>query len=138
MISSRYQNSGGSGVLGILCVETGNIYNSIKEASIQTKICKANISSVLRGVSDKAKGHSFRYLDDTLNKKYDKKRQQRRSKLEKIAKELGHEIICLNNDKIYFSIQEAARDLNISAGNIHQILKRKRKQTKGYIFKYKE
>jgi len=47
------------------------------------------------------------------------------------------------NGKIYIgqttrSIQEAARKLNLSSGNIHQILKGKRKQTNGYRFRYEE
>lgn len=38
----------------------------------------------------------------------------------------------------WFSISEAARQLNIHAGNICKVLKNERKTTGGFIFKYKE
>lgn len=38
----------------------------------------------------------------------------------------------------WFSISEAARQLNIHASNICKVLKKERKTTGGYIFKYKE
>jgi group I intron endonuclease len=138
VISSRYKNVGGSGVVGVVCLETKCVYDSLKEASVSTGICKSNISSVLRGISDKAEGYAFRYIDQKLNNKYELKRKKRHLKVKSIAKELGHVIKCVNNGNIYNSIQEAARDLELSAGNIHQILKNKRKQTKGYMFIYKE
>ncbi len=135
-VSKRNIKKGGTGKTGIICIETGKKYKTIKQASKETNICKANISSVLRGISDKAQNFTFRYLDDKLNKKYDLVRSKRHIKLKEIAKNLGNKIMCIENYKEYYSIQEAARDLKLSAGNIHQILKGKRKQTKGYTFVY--
>jgi hypothetical protein len=45
-------------------------------------------------------------------------------------------IICLNNNKIYDICSDACKDLNISASAISNVLNNKRKQSKGYIFKW--
>lgn len=41
---------------------------------------------------------------------------------------------CLENNKIYNSINEAARDLNLNVGSISQVIHGKMKQTGGYHF----
>lgn len=45
-------------------------------------------------------------------------------------------IICLNNDKKYKSIKEAAKELNLTEPNIIAVLKGRAEKTKGYSFKY--
>lgn len=47
----------------ILCVETGVIYDSIKDASDATKIHRSNISGVARGKRLTAGGYSWKYID---------------------------------------------------------------------------
>ncbi len=47
-------------------------------------------------------------------------------------------IKCINNDKIYNSIKEAADDLNLDASAITKVCKGKQKNTKGYVFIYAE
>lgn len=49
---------------------------------------------------------------------------------------LNKKIICLNNSKKYYSIREAARNLNLDNSSISKVCKGKIKQTKGYKFKY--
>jgi hypothetical protein len=45
-------------------------------------------------------------------------------------------ILCNQNNKIYKSLHQAARDLNLHPSNICNILKGKRKSTGGYTFEY--
>lgn len=45
-------------------------------------------------------------------------------------------IRCLNNNKIYESAQEAARQLNLYQGNISAVARSKRNHTGGYHFEY--
>ena len=137
-ISKRYKNLGGTGCRKIVCISTGEIFNNVREAASKLNILSTNISCALRGKTDKANGMIFRYLDDNLNKKFDKLRETRHRNMVENSKKLGKSVICINNNTEYYSIQEAARQLKLSAGNIHQILNGKRKQTKGYIFKFKE
>ena len=47
-------------------------------------------------------------------------------------------IICLENDKIYKSITEASKELNVATANIVKVCKGERKHTKGYTFRYIE
>ena len=47
-------------------------------------------------------------------------------------------IICLENDKIYKSITEASKELNVETANIVKVCKGERKHTKGYTFRYIE
>ena len=47
----------------VLCVETGVIYESIKEASRQTGIDNSGISKVCRGVRKTAGGYHWQYID---------------------------------------------------------------------------
>lgn len=54
----------------------------------------------------------------------------------KIAKANSLKIICLTNNKIYDSLQQAAKELNLSTGHIAAVCKNKAKKTKGYEFKY--
>lgn len=44
-------------------------------------------------------------------------------------------IVCINNEVIYPSISEAARELGLSKGNIYNVLNDNSKHTKGYKFK---
>ena len=47
----------------IKCIETGVTYDTIKIAQDLTGICKANISSVCRGVRKKAGGYTWEFVD---------------------------------------------------------------------------
>ena len=47
----------------VMCVETGIVYETIKIAQDITGICKANISSVCRGVRKKAGGYTWKFVD---------------------------------------------------------------------------
>jgi len=46
----------------ILCIETGTIFETIKEAAIYFKTAPCNIVSVLKGRTKKAKKHTFKYI----------------------------------------------------------------------------
>ena len=46
------------------------------------------------------------------------------------------QIYCLENDTMYKSISECGRKLHLSIGNISSVLNKRRKQTKGYTFRY--
>ena len=48
----------------VQCIETGIIYNSIKEAAIKNNINKGNISSVCNGKRQTAGGFHWKYVKD--------------------------------------------------------------------------
>jgi hypothetical protein len=45
------------------CVETGKVFNSIKEASLEMNIDASNIIRICKGKQKSAKGYTFKYLD---------------------------------------------------------------------------
>ena len=55
---------------------------------------------------------------------------------EKMSLSKSKKIKCLNNNKIYNSLTEAAKELNLSTTRISSVCKKKEKDTKGYIFNY--
>jgi predicted GIY-YIG superfamily endonuclease len=56
---------------------------------------------------------------------------------EKLAKKKGGKpFVCIETGEIFKSIHAAGEKLNVSYQNIWKVLKEKRKQTKGYTFKY--
>lgn len=55
-ISSHYKK--------VLCVESNVIYNSVKEASIDTNIHQGSISNCCRGISKTAGGFHWEYIDN--------------------------------------------------------------------------
>ena len=52
------------------------------------------------------------------------------------AEKKRKQIYCLENDTMYKSISECGRKLHLSIGNISSVLNKRRKQTKGYTFRY--
>lgn len=52
------------------------------------------------------------------------------------SKGCGEPFICLNNNKVYYMQSEAAKDLNITAAPIGYVLRKERKHTKGFVFKF--
>ena len=52
--------------------------------------------------------------------------------------ERGQAVRCLDNNKIYKDVQTAARDLNLRAENIWQVLCNRQKSTGGYHFIYEK
>ena len=53
-------------------------------------------------------------------------------------KETWKEIICIENNKVYKSSRDAARDLRCSDGAIRMVLRGINKSAAGFHFKYKE
>ena len=45
-------------------------------------------------------------------------------------------VICLQNNKVYKSLTEASKELNVSSPNIVKVCKGQRPHTKGYVFRY--
>ena len=84
-------------------------------------------------ISECNKGNTKR-----LGKIHSEETKQKISKSKKGIPTLHNsvKIICLNNNKIYNSQSEAAKDLGISKGHISSVCLGKRKTTKGYSFKF--
>lgn len=107
----------------VRCIETGIIYKSIAHASKDTGTRDDSISSVCRGITGKAGGFRWEFVDE-VSKKYENKPARVR------------EVYCFNNDKTYSSVREAALELNLHAISITNVCKGKLNHTGNYTFKY--
>ena len=58
------------------------------------------------------------------------------TRLERYSTSKSIPIYCLETNKIYKSAKECAKELNLSRGNIVNVLKGRQKQAKGYTFRY--
>ena len=104
----------------IVCVETGIKYYSITYASECTGIGMKNISFALnKGGNRTAGGFHWRYVLSSENFK------------------IGRKIMCVETGIEYYSIKEAAEQLNLSKGGISEALRRGQ-CSGGYHWKYVE
>ena len=108
----------------VICLETQIIYNSICECSDLLQIQRSDIRKVCNGKRIKAKGLTFRFIENEIVKDVEVENKAKRK------------IICTNTNKVYESITEASKDLNVKHQHISAILNGRQKTTKGYSFKY--
>lgn len=98
----------------IICLQTLKIYNNAKEAEKDLDIDYKSISrSYLNGIS--TKGYSFEFYDE--NKKYKK------ISILRIHKQKNLKIKCLETNKVYNSLNELAKELNIYRSTIARYVK---------------
>lgn len=78
--------------------------------------------------------------DETKKKISKAKKGEKHSEehIQKIAKSNSKKVYCLELDKIFNSIKEASKELNICSTNIGMVCNRKRKTAGGYTFMFYE
>ena len=117
---------GGDGTTGVLKTKEqrqrlSNAHKGIK----QTEEAKAKISKAQKG----------RVFTEEHRKKLSIA-AKKKNNLALLREKQKKKVFCFENGKMYPSIQEAARELGVSAGNIVAVCKGERKQTGGYHFEY--
>ena len=116
----------------IICLETGVIYSSIKEA--EKIVCISNISAAISGKYKTAGGYHWAYVDDYNSWNTEKQNQYfGKSPAARIKK-----IKCVETGEIYKTIKEASENIGISSNGIVSALKGKIKTAGGYHWKYVE
>ncbi|MBR5913882.1 MAG: GIY-YIG nuclease family protein [Selenomonadaceae bacterium] len=108
----------------VICVETDNIFWSVKIAAECCNISVANIESVLHGRQITAGGVHWRYADESLNGSI--RTEDTRKK----------PIICKQTGKIFDSAEQAATVLKLNSCGILQVLHGRAKTCGGYSFEY--
>ena len=92
----------------IICVETGIIYPSVREAERQNNFPKNSIGNCLNGKAHTAKGYHWKYVDkETPNFNIEKARKK--PLVEKHSQKI--QIICLETQKKYDCINDCAREM---------------------------
>ena len=105
-------------------------FNSIVEASKELNIGKSNITGVLSNYRKTAGSFIFKYFEDDNH--YDPV----------ILNNKGRNVIQYDLDmkiiKVFNSLAEVSKELNINKNNIWAVIKNYRKTAGGFIFKYLE
>jgi hypothetical protein len=115
----------------VICLETLKIYNSLKEAAIDMKADPSAIGKICKGKGKKANGYHFEYFDELKDYKeniYFGKEPERTGN--------NIKILCEENNRIYGSIAEAARELKLKEGSISRTCRGINKSSGGYHFSY--
>lgn len=101
----------------VICIETNEIFNSVKEIEEKLNLCAKEIRRVCVGNREKAYGMHWKYINPKKRKKAIYKNSKK--------------VLCVETNKIYSSITEAERDTKImhirevcngklkSAGKLH-------------------
>ncbi len=105
----------------IRCIETGEIFPSIKAAAEEYDLNAPNISAVLAGKLRSIKGCSFEYVDDNG---------------EPVHKKASQPVRCIETNQIFKSMDEAGRIMNIDSYGIGLVLRGKRENVRGYHFEF--
>ena len=116
----------------VKCIETGEVYESIKEAGRVSGIDWNNISQCCRGVRDTAKGFHWEYVDDELRKNANKKRMEREVERNKQYKPVR----CIETGIVYRSLTEAGRQTGAERSSISNCCQGKQKTTAGFHWEF--
>lgn len=126
----------------IICLDTLEIFNSICEASKKLPCSETGIREVLQGRYRSSHGLHFEYLDKyDPNKKYDLTVGHTEESKQKIRKfQINNvnnkQVICLETGKIYPSVAETGRQLNMCFSSIGSVCRGKKEHIKGLHFLY--
>lgn len=109
----------------VVCVETNDIYESIREASRQTGINKCSIAECCRGTQKTAGGYHWKFKKDS------------KWIMPTPAKSGNYKTVrWIEGNIIYPTVKEASQQLNISMDSIIRCCKGKVKSVKQHSFEY--
>ena len=117
----------------VLCLDTMEIFNSKREVARKFNIDRKSLNSVLKGEQYVIGGLHFEDYTGESNEEYCKLRIEQ---IEKTRYENSNKvrIICLNNLKIYDSLNDACIDLKIKHSGISNCINGKIESNHGYYF----
>lgn len=111
----------------VICIETGIIYISVREASRVLNIHPSSISAVCRGNRKTSHGFTWRYIDDEGN-------------IQEIKQEnkpvKGAEVLCIETGEIFISFKEASRVTGIASNLIGSCCRGDKKSAGGLHWSY--
>ena len=102
----------------ILCIETGEEFFGVKLAELKLNIPAQDILSVLEGETETAGGLHFKYTDKRLNR------------------DVKVKICCIETNKIYDNVNEAAASVNLSPRTLANHLRGYKKSAGGLHWRY--
>ena len=116
-----------------ICLETGNIYSSCKEAEREYDFKKDSVGRVCRGERLTTNNLHFDFVETTEEIQNKKKSMQINK--DKPSKNMKR-VMCVETGIIYASASEASRQLGMGNAYVNGIISKGRKTPEGYTFKY--
>lgn len=121
----------------VLCVDTGEVFESAKEASAVFGCTSTNIVNVCLGRQHNAKGKRFQYIE---------------SRMPEVVEVISHTtgtnqkgkrnngntepVFCISDGSIYTSCTDAAEQNNVTQGNMSEVCRGLKKCAKGKRYCY--
>lgn len=116
-----------------ICIETGKIYDSCKEAELEHDTGRDAVARVCRGERITVKNLHFDFLN-TTEEIQDKKKSMEINKAK--ASHNMKQVICVETNQTYESASEASRILGMNERYISTLMLRNKKTKEGYTFRY--
>ena len=114
----------------IICLETGEVYKSITEASKITNIGRCDIGKCCLGKEMTAKGYHWQYYSENLENE-----ENRIKLINELGNGQGIRVQCIETNAVYNSIREASIDIGIDNSSIGKVIKGKQKTAGGFHWK---
>lgn len=102
----------------VRCVETGQEFDTIAEASRVIGVSRTSIAKAAKGEIRRAGGLHWKFIDGQSNEYTCKA------------------VRCVELDKVYESVVEAARDIGVAVDNIYQAIHGRSNTAAGFTWKY--
>ncbi|MBR1728820.1 MAG: hypothetical protein IJ728_04780, partial [Selenomonadaceae bacterium] len=110
----------------IICIETGEIFPSIKAAAEKYNLKASNISAVLAGNKNTAGGFHWKYADGGTAQYRPDSMRRKNSK----------PVICVETGEIFPSVKAAAESVGFTYTAIAMVVNGEREKSGGYHWKY--
>lgn len=124
----RVQKSLGKKVVNL---DTGEVFNTIKEAAMSVGTSLSNISMVCRGETSTAKGFHWAYVEEE-KARYNRKPASNKKAITRSKKKVRN----IDLGIVYDSIAEAARSCGVSYNNISAVCNGRAKTSGGYRWEF--
>ena len=111
----------------IICLDTGEIFESAAEAARHFNILASTICGVCRGKVIRSGGMKFEYLDQPLSEE---------NRLRERKRPAAVKIFCVTTGEIFNTIAAAAKHFELSTMSIKQVCCGKCRHSKGYVFEF--
>lgn len=111
----------------VICIETGEIYYSLGDASRKTEIDRSLIADCCNLESNETHGFHFFYYDYYI-KNYEKLKSNLRAK----------RVYCETNNTYYLNCKQAADAFGVKEQSINVVCNKKNRLCKGHKFRYVE
>lgn len=109
----------------VICLDDGEVFDSITLCAEHYNVSRSDIRKVCEGKRITAHGKRFRFMEgDNV------------VKVEEPLNKRVRSVQCLENGKVYESIQACCDDLGVRHQHVSAILRGRQKTTKGYSFIY--